>query len=246
MSIRLTDLYEKTGKKYQLQLLAGENGLDREMNWVYVAEDQTNETFLRNGELIISTGALYDHTEDWLLHFIQVLCSRHTCGLILNVGKHIFQSDLTPAILNFCNEHAFPLFIMPWHIHIYDLTKDYYNRIFMDSQTSKGMDFFKLLLEINNNSLLERYLNQKLGAVLEYDHKHNTNFSDTLFLYLKYWGNVKEVAAQSYCHRNTVTNRLRILQEQLGYRLDAPSERFELMTAFIVQEFLRQFNRAAL
>lgn len=135
---------------------------------------------------------------------------------------------------------------MPWHIHIYDLTKDYYNRIFLDSQTDEHMDFYKLLLEINNNTLLERYVSQKLGAVLEYDQKHNTNFADTLFFYLKYWGNIKEVAARNYCHRNTVTNRLHILQEQLGYHLDHPSERFELMTAFMVREFLRQFSRAVL
>ena len=238
MSICLADLYEKTRNKYQLQLLAGESGLNRTMNWVYVAEDQTNEHFLRPGELIISTGALYDRTEEWLLHFIQTLCARHTCGLILNIGKHISLSDLTPAVLDFCNTHAFPLFVMPWHIHIYDLTKDYYNRIFLDSQTDEHMDFYKLLLE--------RYVHQKLGAVLEYDQKHNTNFSDTLFLYLKYWGNIKEVAAQNYCHRNTVTNRMRILEEQLGYHPDDPSERFELMTAFMVREFLRQFSRAAL
>ena len=238
MSICLADLYEKTRNKYQLQLLAGESGLNRTMNWVYVAEDQTNEHFLRTGELIISTGALYDRTEEWLLHFIQTLCARHTCGLILNIGKHISLSDLTPAVLDFCNTHAFPLFVMPWHIHIYDLTKDYYNRIFLDSQTDEHMDFYKLLLE--------RYVHQKLGAVLEYDQKHNTNFSDTLFLYLKYWGNIKEVAAQNYCHRNTVTNRMRILEEQLGYHPDDPSERFELMTAFMVREFLRQFSRAAL
>ena len=246
MSICLADLYEKTRNKYQLQLLAGESGLNRTMNWVYVTEDQSNENFLRTGELIISTGALYDHTEKWLLHFIQTLWARHTCGLILNIGKHIFLSDLTPAVLDFCNTHSFPLFVMPWHIHIYDLTKDYYNRIFLDSQTDENMNFYKLRLELNNNTLLERYVNQKLGAVLKYDRKHNTNFSDTLFLYLKHWGNVKEIAAENYCHRNTVTNRLRILQEQLGYRLDDPTERFELMTAFMVREFLCQFSRAAL
>ena len=62
MAITLAELFEKTGKKYELQLIAGKGGLQREMNWVYVAEDQTNASFLRPGELIISTGALYDHT----------------------------------------------------------------------------------------------------------------------------------------------------------------------------------------
>ena len=55
MAILLSDLLEETEEKYELQLIAGANGLKRELNWVYVAEDQSNAGFLRTGELIIST-----------------------------------------------------------------------------------------------------------------------------------------------------------------------------------------------
>ena len=111
MAILLSDLLEETEEKYELQLIAGANGLKRELNWVYVAEDQSNAGFLRTGELIISTGALYDHTEEWLLHFVHTLNGRHTCGLILNIGKHIFMSDITPSVRDYCDKYAFPLFV---------------------------------------------------------------------------------------------------------------------------------------
>ena len=238
MAIILSELYENTKEKYELQLIAGEAGLNREMNWIYVAEDPANSGFLRTGELILSTGALYDHTEKWLMNFVRALYEKHTCGLILNIGKHLTTEDLTGNVLAFCNEHAFPLFSMPWHIHIYDITRDYYDRIFLDARADHQMDFYKLLLEIENRSILEQFVEQKLGAVLKYDEKHRSNFADTLFLYLKYWGNIQEIAAESYCHRNTVTNRIRILKEQLGFRLDDPTERFQLMAAFMVKKFI--------
>ena len=236
MAILLSDLLEETEEKYELQLIAGANGLKRELNWVYVAEDQSNAGFLRTGELIISTGALYDHTEEWLLHFVRTLNSRHTCGLILNIGKHIFLSDITSSVRDYCNKYDFPLFVMPWHIHIYDITRDYYDWICMDMRSEHSLDFYKLLYEIDNKSILEKYVNQKLGAVFTYDQKHNSNLADTLFLYLKHWGNIQKIAEESYCHRNTVTNRIRILQEQLGCHLNDPAERFELMTAFMIRE----------
>lgn len=236
MAIRLSNLFEETRDLYELQLIAGSNGLHRELNWVYVAEDQSNASFLRTGELIISTGALYNHTEEWLLRFVHTLSNHHTCGLILNTGKHIFPSDITASVRDFCDNHDFPLFIMPWHIHIYDITRDYYDRIFMDMRSEHSLDFYRILSEIENKSILEKYVNQKLGTVLAYDEKHRSNLADTLFLYLKHWGNIQKIAEESYCHRNTVTNRIRILQEQLGCHLDDPAERFELMTAFMIRE----------
>ncbi|MDO4941714.1 MAG: PucR family transcriptional regulator [Lachnospiraceae bacterium] len=237
MSIRLVDLFEETKNKYELQLIAGKGGLERSLNWVYVAEDHTNENFLRAGELIISTGVLYDHTEQWLLEFIHMLSEHHTCGLILNIGKHLFLSDITDNIINFCNRHNFPLLVMPWHIHIYDITRDYYNKIFSDIRLGERNNFFKLLLEIENTSVLDSFVKQKLGAVLDYDEKRDTNLSETLFLYLKHWGSVQTIASESYCHRNTITNRIHVLKEQLGFRLDDPTERFELMAAFMIIEF---------
>ena len=208
MAIYLDELFQETGEKYELQLIAGKDGLHREVNWVYVAEDQTNASFLRTGELIISTGALYDHSQKWLLRFIRTLHDHHTCGLILNLGKHLFLPDITDTVKEYCDQHDFPLFTMPWHIHIYDITRDYYDRIFIDARTKDSFGFYKLLSEIENKTVLERFVRQKLGPVLSYDETHHTPLSDTLFLYLKYWGNVKEVATKSYCHRNTVANRI--------------------------------------
>lgn len=239
MALILSELFAETGKKYELQLIAGKNGLNREVKWVYVAEDKSNAGFLRAGELIISTGALYDRTDSWLLHFVRLLNEHHTNGLILNIGKQLSAADITDKVIAYCDAHNYPLFVMPWHIHIYDITRDYYDRIFEDSRRNEDMDFYRLLQAIDNPSVPERFVTQKLKPVLDYDLKHNSNLADTLFLYLKHWGSIQHIASESYCHRNTVTKRIHILREQLGFCLDEPSERFELMAAFMVREYLQ-------
>ena len=155
MAIYLDELFQETGEKYELQLIAGKDGLHREVNWVYVAEDQTNASFLRTGELIISTGALYDHSQKWLLRFIRTLHDHHTCGLILNLGKHLFLPDITDTVKEYCDQHDFPLFTMPWHIHIYDITRDYYDRIFIDARTKDSFGFYKLPAFLEHENALK-------------------------------------------------------------------------------------------
>lgn len=382
MALVLRDIYNDSKNKFQLELIAGAGGLDRIMTWVYVAEDYTTSDYLRSGELVITTGVVARERENWLLHFLKRMVRQHVCGLIINEGKYIYREDISPEIIDFCDEHNFPLFLMPWEIHIYDITKDYYNRVFIDTnrnedisnaflsfinrsnnlesavsllndygfaekaayymavfsfsaspennqlsnliqaslmnlpqachlitrnssfflimQTNdpsvanhlvtqiqakitgyykslpfytgisgradslhqladackqalaalqmgrhKGltlyryedMGFFKLLLAISDPSVLDHYVLSQLHAIHEYDRVHGSDFSRTLYLYLLHSGSIKEVAAESFCHRNTINNRIRIIRETLGYDLDDPTVCFELMVAFRVEEY---------
>ena len=133
MAILLSDLFHTSKDIYKLQLIAGKEGLSQSVLWVYLAEDM-NEDFLRGGELVITTGIFIHQDPDWILHLVHAVKKCHCCGLILNIGKHLFPEHLTWEILDFCNEAQLPLFLMPWEIHIADLTQDYCNRIFKESQ----------------------------------------------------------------------------------------------------------------
>lgn len=70
---------------------------------------------------------------------IHILERRGTCGLILNTGRHIFEEDITDEIVRLCHLYSFPLFTMPWDTRIFDITHDYYNRIFEDSRDDGNM-----------------------------------------------------------------------------------------------------------
>lgn len=384
MALILRDIYQNTRQRFQLELLAGEQGLRNCMRWVYVSEDYTTADFLHGGELIITTGVISGGSSDWLLHLLHGITRQHACGLIVNEGPYLTRSQISQEVLDFCNAQQFPLFVMPWHIHIYDITRDYCDRIFTDTRYHEAIDqalltlltptadhrqalgllsgqgfpfqssyyivqvhmqpdaqigpalrdwvyaalaewpfpalarmqnqsftllcrsdapdaiptaaaalqsglharfpgctctvgiggqvhnldllaksleqaqtalrwgrsgqrslaryddmgFFRLLTEVHDRDFLERYVHEHLGPVMDYDSRHKSDFQQTLLLYLMNHGSIQAISAQSFFHRNTISHRIDILRDQLGYALDDPMVRFHLLTAFQIQTFL--------
>ncbi|MDQ0203598.1 PucR family transcriptional regulator [Pectinatus haikarae] len=133
MSIQLKKLFDETAEVYQLKLLAGYLGLDSEIVWVQYTEDIATSNFLRGSELIITTG-LCSNDKTWVGSFIEELIARRAAGLIINTGKYIQPQELDEKIINMCNKNNFPLFIMPWRIHLADIMQDYLNRLFLATQ----------------------------------------------------------------------------------------------------------------
>lgn len=156
MAILLRDLYKETKSTYGLDLIAGEEGLDNLMNWVYISEDPGTLEFLHGGELIITTGVLCGN-EYWLYNFIKGLIEHKTCGLIINIGGHLNRSDISDRIRMLCDRKHYPLFLMPWETRIFDITHDYYNRIFDDTQTSQAIStaLSRVILHPNDKALME-------------------------------------------------------------------------------------------
>ncbi|URN85910.1 PucR family transcriptional regulator [Acetobacterium wieringae] len=147
MAIILADLFHATQKTYQLQLLAGATGLNTPIDWVQFTEDSATTDFLKGGELIITTGMSCD-SDSWLHDFITRLIAQKSAGLILNTGRYLFVETISAAVIALCNEHHFPLFAMPWKIHLSAIMQDYGNRLFMQSyqEDRTTMAFSRLLL----------------------------------------------------------------------------------------------------
>ena len=120
MAARLTYLYQTAKKIYSLKLVAGKNGLHKQVQWVHMIEDQEAASFLRGDELIFTTGIGHSD-ESWLLIFAEELLKVRASGLILNIGPYI--KKIPPALIEFCRIHNFPLFTIPWEIHLVDVTR---------------------------------------------------------------------------------------------------------------------------
>ncbi len=135
MAIFLEQLYTETKNLYQLELLSDTSGLQNIVNWVYITEDIVSSDFLSGNELVITTGISVSENPSWLKEFIQVLIRCHASGVIVNIGKYLFYEDITKDILDLCNQHHFPLMVMPWETRIIHITKDYYHRIFEDTRS---------------------------------------------------------------------------------------------------------------
>ncbi|CVK20708.1 PucR family transcriptional regulator [Sporomusa sphaeroides] len=127
----LKQFYEKFRKKHQLQLIAGEKGIYTSFKWIYLLEDLNNMSFIRGGELIITTGLAnsYDH---WLEELIHSVNKKGASGIILNIGNYI--KDIPHYLIDYCNNNHLPLLIMPWEIHIADIMQDGFNDIIKEKQ----------------------------------------------------------------------------------------------------------------
>lgn len=152
MALTLGTVFEQTKHKYQLKLLAGEQGLYRSLRWLYFSEDIGNADFLRGGELMVLTGFGLQG-EDEFEAFLQMLISKNSCGVIVNVGKYIFEDKIPQSVLDLCNENQFPLITMPWKYHLSDILQDYSQKIFFRTHEQDRLSYiFQMLL--NDGRLL--------------------------------------------------------------------------------------------
>lgn len=136
MSITLKKLYTESKAKYKLKLLAGENALDNVVSWFHFMEDESTIDFIRGNELIVTTG-LGSKNAEWLDNLIKGLINRQASGLMVNIGQYI--SKISDHTIKFCNDNSFPLFTIPWEVHLVDIMQDYCNGIINAEQQKSNI-----------------------------------------------------------------------------------------------------------
>ena len=143
--IQLQDFYREAKGRYGLRLLTGTAGLTHEFTWVHLCEDIGNVSFLRGGELVITTGlsALREH---WLEDFLAALLRRRAAALILNIGKYLRESDIPKELVERAAAAHFPLFLMPWSTHISDVMQDACAQLLEQAQAEKEEERLLALL----------------------------------------------------------------------------------------------------
>lgn len=129
--IRLAELYEATQKIYEMKLIAGDGGLHQMIQWVHMIENEQAAAFLRGNELVFTTGIGYSDAA-WLTRFAQGLHENHASGLVVNVGPYI--QEIPAATIDYCRQVSFPLFTVPWHVRLVDITRNFCRRIIHNEQ----------------------------------------------------------------------------------------------------------------
>ncbi|MEI3322002.1 MAG: PucR family transcriptional regulator ligand-binding domain-containing protein [Eubacterium sp.] len=88
MSLTLEYFYQKTNQNYNLNLLTDSVSLNKKITWVYLLDDVNNSSFVRGGELIITTGLTTKNTKK-LDYLINEAYTKGACGVIINTGMYI-------------------------------------------------------------------------------------------------------------------------------------------------------------
>jgi hypothetical protein len=370
MQTQVMTLYEYAKTKYNLSFLSGQKGLSNTVSWIYLAEDIQNTDFLKGGELVITTG-LFTNSGVGLFEFIRALAMKNCSSIFINIGKYLHTQDITPEILEFCEVNKFPLFTLPWEVHLVEIMQDYCRILLQDNQrgdtlsaafqsalhqtqipedilrtlnqfdyatladyrvivirnlhdttiitsplnrhglkyhlffynnlqiliyhSSKEQLSLKKIIEIicycdsvilgasdiihsitqigqcykracfslaaaelwnrpniifdelgifqllycnSDPDLLQVMYQRALGVLEKYDMEHDTDYINTLRIYLLSDCNLIESAARLFTHRNTIVYRIRKIKDLLGTELDNSSVKFDLLMAFYVKEYI--------
>lgn len=100
------------------------------------------------------------------------------------------------------------------------------------------LEIKKLILAVDDTSLLESIYNENLKKLEVYDRDNNTDYMNFLRLYLKYDGSVQRVAQETFVHRNTINYQLAKIKRILGNNLKTFEERFKIILAFEIRDVL--------
>lgn len=123
--VTLKDLYKEVNGT-EMRLIAGEKGLNNKVKWVHMVENLEISSFLKGGEIIFLTG-IGLNSEKVLLDLIKEICSKGTSGAVINIGPYI--KKIPVEVIEFCNEHNYPLFTVPWNVHMAEITRVFCSRI---------------------------------------------------------------------------------------------------------------------
>lgn len=370
-----------------IELVAGSNGIDRPVTWVHMIESEEAALFLEGNEIAVTTGIGTTSGAD-LLRLVQFIYKHNASAIIINIGPYIEKVD--SPVIDFCNEHDFPCYIVPWRVHLseimriicYAITRDdrkniesasaFKNVIFFHDQaelytvplsnlgystewaytvsviclsgcndpikraerlaftlsydmqhkydryavfsyeseiiavmadfekdkvrefvndlkarleqalsdkesyligvgkTTKSirclyksynqaravcqlkqrshldedkvfysdLGLYRLLISIEDPTILEDYYENTIKPIDEYDKANGTDLTATLESYLENNGSVKETADQLYVHRNTINYKLQKIRELTGLNLSSTTARLQLSTGLMVRNIL--------
>ena len=139
-----------------LNLLAGENGLDRELTNVTVVDTPDGTNWLNGGEFVITTAYML-HEEKDLLEFLQVLHEKQAAGVGIKENRYI--TTIPEAALKMADDLNLPLISVPEAYPFVDIINPVLTQIIsrqslLLTQANKIHKEF-LGLAINNNSVPE-------------------------------------------------------------------------------------------
>lgn len=119
MSITLREIVKQV-EHLEMKLVAGEVGLNREVLWTHMVDSDTISAFLQGQELTFTTGIGISEKLP-LLKLVQEVYRNGASGIVINIGPYV--DKIGQDVLDFANEKAFPVFEVPWKIHMAEIMR---------------------------------------------------------------------------------------------------------------------------
>jgi PucR family transcriptional regulator, purine catabolism regulatory protein len=139
-----------------VQLAAGREGLNRTVKWVHIVEVANINNLLNGKELILSTGVGWKENKSLFLSFLQQLIECDASGLCIEMGA--YTSSIPQEIIDFANEHHFPIILFLKEVPFVEITQDIHTYLINQH--------YQMISKLETYS---QQLNKKLLSMEQYD-----------------------------------------------------------------------------
>ena len=104
------------------KVVAGENGLDRQVKWSHIVEVADFGSLINGGELILTTGIGLQSDLPSQLEFVNKLIAKDVACLCIEVGTYFKQ--FPQEVIQLANQHDFPIIVFEKTVKFVDITQD--------------------------------------------------------------------------------------------------------------------------
>ncbi|MGE7931882.1 PucR family transcriptional regulator [Viridibacillus arvi] len=166
----------------ETEVVAGANGLQRQVKWTHVLEIPFfDDTIFQGGELILSTGFGFEWRDSSNTSFLLNLIERNASCLCIELG-HYFE-EIPKEMIEVANEYNFPIIIFKKFVNFVEITQDIHSFIInahhekLVELDSISREFHSLSLTTHGLSNILKLLQQKTEATIVYLPIEGTPFS---------------------------------------------------------------------
>ncbi len=158
------------------QVVAGAQGVDREVSWAHVAAGRGVAELLDGGELILTTGAGWPHDETALAELAHGLVTAGAqsasgrtgvAAIVLELGRG-FQAA-PPPLIHACDTHGVPLVVLHREVRFVQITQRVHQRILagQNEALQARADVHAMLTELGLNRSPVDYVVEQLAETLQ-------------------------------------------------------------------------------
>lgn len=129
MALTCKDLYSHSVFE-KIQLVAGEQGLNREVTWLYVKQTESLKGWLNGGEMVFIVEKNIDKEQQYFDDIMKECVEMGVSAVVFLCGGEDYISHISQLSLDLANENNLPVFEMPSTVRIVDITRVLSNTIF--------------------------------------------------------------------------------------------------------------------
>lgn len=183
MAVKIKELYECLND-FEIELVAGKNGLSRVASWVHMVEKAAISEFLEGNEITFTTGLGLKNKEE-LFELVKLNYNHNASAMVINIGPYI--ENISDEIKDFCNVHAFPLFEVPWHVNMANIMRVLCSKI-MDSEKIN----MELIAAIKNSIFFSNMEQLYIAQMASKGYGEDWSYSIVIVNLIGDYNNIKE------------------------------------------------------